>query len=78
MVEWEGRKTKRNGPRSLPKAMVEWSESLPEDQWTKPSEELKRQSQRVLELQKADPRQPVTEIFAQVSEEFSGKSSMTA
>jgi hypothetical protein len=78
LVEWEVRKIKRMNRKALPKAMVEWSESLPEDQWTKPSEELKRQSQRVLELQKADPRQPVTEIFAQVSEEFSGKSSMTA
>jgi hypothetical protein len=78
LVEWEVRKIKRMNRKALPKAMVEWSESLPEDQWTKPSEELKRQSQRVLELQKADPRQPVTEIFAQVSEELSGKSSMTA
>ena len=58
--------------------MAEWSEPLPEDQWTKPSKELKRQSKRVLELQKADPQRPVAEIFAQSSEEFSGKAAMTA
>ncbi|MBJ7277283.1 hypothetical protein JHC43_12425 [Marinobacter salarius] len=64
--------------KTLPKTMAEWSEALPEDQWAKPSEELKRQSKRVLELQKANPQRPVTEIFAQVSEEFAGKASMTA
>ena len=78
LVEWEVRKIKRMSRKTLPKAMLEWSESLPEDQWSKPSEELKRQSKRVLELRKADPQRPVTEIFAQVDEEFSGVASMSA
>jgi hypothetical protein len=78
LVEWEVRKIKRMTRKTLPKAMAEWSEPLPEDQWTKPSKELKRQSKRVLELQKADPQRPVAEIFAQSSEEFSGKAAMTA
>lgn len=78
LVEWEVRKIKRMTRKTLPKAMAEWSEPLPEDQWAKPSGELKHQSKRVLELQKADPQRPVTEIFAQVSEEFSGKAAMTA
>ena len=65
LVEWEVRKIKRMTRKTLPKAMAEWSEPLPEDQWTKPSKELKRQSKRVLELQKADPQRPVAEIFAQ-------------
>ncbi|KMQ75408.1 hypothetical protein [Marinobacter subterrani] len=78
LVEWEVRKIKRMSRNTLPRAMAEWSESLPEDQWVKPSGELKRQSKRVLELQKANPQRPITEIFAQVGEEFSGEASMTA
>jgi hypothetical protein len=78
LVEWEVRKIKRMSRKTLPRAMAEWSEPLPEDQWAKPSEELKRQSKRALELQEADPQRPVTEVFARVSKEFSGKASMTA
>jgi len=78
LVGWEVRKIKRMSKKTLPKAMAAWSEPLPEDQWAKPSEELKRQSKRVLKLQNANPRRPITEIFAQVSEEFSGEASMTA
>ncbi|WP_150911584.1 hypothetical protein [Marinobacter halotolerans] len=78
LVEWEVRKIKRMSRKTLPRAMAEWSEPLPEDQRARPSEELKRQSRRVLELQKADPQRPITEIFAQVSEEFSGEGSMIA
>jgi hypothetical protein len=58
--------------------MAKWSEPLPEDQWARPSEALKQQSKRVLELHKADPNRPVTEIFARVSDEYEGKASMTA
>ncbi|MFN2360113.1 MAG: hypothetical protein ABR522_03395 [Marinobacter sp.] len=78
LVEWEVKKIKRMSKKALPKAMVQWSEPLPEGEWARPSEELKRQRKRVLELQKAGPQKPVTEIFAQVSEEFEGKASMTA
>ena len=78
MVEWENRKLQRLLNRSLPPVMERWSEPLPEAEWARPSEELKRQSKQVLELQKADPRRPVTEIFAQIDEEFSGQPSMTA
>ena len=78
LVEWEVKKIKRMSRKSLPKSMAEWSESIPEDQWAKPSEELKRQSKRVLELQKANPQRPMTDIFAQVGEEFSSEASMTA
>ncbi|WP_273204380.1 hypothetical protein [Marinobacter subterrani] len=78
LVEWEVRKIKRMSRKALPKAMAGWSEPLQEDQWAKPSEELKRQSKRVLELQKANPQKPVTEVFAQVSEEVSAQTAMTA
>ena len=78
LVEWEVKKIKRMSRKSLPKSMAEWSESIPEDQWAKPSEELKRQSKRALELQKANPQRPMTDIFAQVGEEFSSEASMTA
>jgi hypothetical protein len=69
LVEWEVKKIKRMSQKTLPKAMSEWSEPLPEDQWAKPSDELKRQSRRVLELQQANPQRPIIEIFAQISEE---------
>ncbi|WP_187290775.1 hypothetical protein [Marinobacter sp. BSs20148] len=49
--------------------MSEWSEPQPEEQWAKPSDELKRQSRRVLQLQQANPQRPIIEIFAQMSEE---------
>jgi hypothetical protein len=78
LVEWEVRKIRRMNQKALPKAMAEWSKPLLEDQWVKPSEELKRQSKRVVELQKASPKRPVTEVFVQVSDEFAGKASMTA
>lgn len=78
LVEWEVRKIKRMSRKALPQAMAEWSEALPKEQWAKPSEGLKRQTKRVLELQKAHPQRPATEIFAQVDEEFSGEASMTA
>ena len=69
LVEWEVKKIKRMSQKTLPKAMSEWSEPLPEDQRAKPSDELKRQSRRVLELQQASPQRPIIEIFAQISEE---------
>ncbi|MCK2149838.1 hypothetical protein MYE70_12290 [Marinobacter alexandrii] len=78
LVEWEVNKIKRMSGKTLPRAMAEWSESIPEEQWAKPSKELKCQSKRVLELLKANPQRPVTEIFAQVDEEFSTKTTMTA
>ncbi len=78
LVEWEVKKIERMSQKTLPKAMAQWSEPLPDDQCARPSEELKRLSRRVLELQKADPRRSVLEVFAQVDEEFAGTSSMTA
>jgi hypothetical protein len=61
-----------------PEAMAKWSEPLPEDQWARPGEALKQQSKRVLELQKSDPKRPVTEIFAEVAGECSGQGSSRA
>jgi len=78
LVEWEVKKIKRMSQKTLPKVMSEWSESLSEDQWAKPSEELKRQSKRVLELQKAYSDKSTLEIFALVSEEASAEGGMTA
>ncbi|MDY6816641.1 MAG: hypothetical protein SV598_12370, partial [Pseudomonadota bacterium] len=78
LVDWEVKKIQKMSRRALPEAMQRWSEPLPEQQWARPSEELKRQSKRALELQKSDPQRPVTEVFARVSGEFSGKASMTA
>lgn len=78
LVEWEVKKIMAMNRKALPMAMSEWSEPLPEDQWATPSEELKRQSKRVLELKKSNPQTPITEIFAQVTEESGAGASMTA
>ncbi|MFJ2282175.1 hypothetical protein ACIOUG_13645 [Pseudomonas sp. NPDC087803] len=66
LVEWEVRRLERIGKQTLPEAMRQWSESLPEDQWAKPSEELLRLSEQVRQMQKRQPRRPITEIFAEV------------
>ena len=78
LVVWENAKMRRLSQKALPESMEKWSKPLPESEWAQPSGKLKRQSRRVLELQKADPQKSVTEIFAQVSEELSGDASMTA
>ncbi|RZO02576.1 hypothetical protein EKG40_26205 [Pseudomonas moorei] len=66
LVEWEVRRLEEIGKQALPDAMREWSEPLPENQWAKPSEELLRLSEQVRQLQKRQPRRPITEIFAEV------------
>jgi len=69
LTEWEVRKVQRLNRRATPKSMQRWSEPLPKGQRAKPSDELKRQSARVRELQKAHPGKSIVEIFALVSEE---------
>ena len=66
LVEWEVRRLEEIGKQALPDAMREWSEPLPENQWAKPSEELLQLSEQVRQLQKRQPRRPITEIFAEV------------
>lgn len=78
LVEWEVKNIKRMSRKTLPRAMSEWSDPLRENQWAKPSDELKRQSRRVLELQKAHPGKSTLEIFALVSEEAEAEGTMTA
>jgi hypothetical protein len=76
LVEWENRKMERLSNQSLPESMEAWSQPLPESEWAKPSDELKRQSARVRELQKAYPGKSTLEVFEQVYKEFDGKASM--
>jgi hypothetical protein len=66
LVEWEVRRLEEIGKQALPDAMREWSEPLPQEQWAKPSEELLQLSEQVRQLQKRQPRRPITEIFAEV------------
>jgi len=66
LVEWEVRRLEEIGKQALPNAMREWSEPLPQEQWAKPSKELLRLSEQVRQLQKRQPRRPITEIFAEV------------
>ncbi|MGF6130713.1 hypothetical protein QF019_005952 [Pseudomonas frederiksbergensis] len=66
LVEWEVRRLQKLGPQAMPEVMRQWSESLPKEQWAKPSEELVRMSEQVRQMHKRQPRRPITEIFAEV------------
>ncbi|MFW0756955.1 hypothetical protein ACN1C3_19845 [Pseudomonas sp. H11T01] len=66
LTEWEIRRLKEKGQQALPEATRQWSEPLPKEQWTRPSEELLRLSEQVRALHKRQPRRPITEIFAEV------------
>jgi hypothetical protein len=66
IVEWEVRRIARVGRKKLPEAMQAWSESIPEDQWAKPSDELLRLSKHVRELKQRKPLRLITDIFAEV------------
>lgn len=69
LVEWEARKIKRLTGQGLPERMVEWSRPLPESEWARPSEQLKRLSQKVRDRHKANPGRIPYEIFAEVYDE---------
>ena len=66
LVEWEVKRIAKVGRKKLPEAMQAWSESIPEEQWAKPSEELIRLGQRVKELRQRRPQRAITDIFAEV------------
>ncbi|MBK5510523.1 hypothetical protein [Pseudomonas sp. TH15] len=66
LVEWEVRRIAKVGRKKLPEAMQAWSESIPEEQWAKPSEELIRLSKYVKEQKQRTPLRAITEIFAEV------------
>ncbi|WP_339538927.1 hypothetical protein [Pseudomonas sp. RA_15y_Pfl2_54] len=66
IVEWESRRIAKVGRKALPEAMRSWSESLPGEQWAKPSDDLKRLSNQVKEMKKQKPTRLITEIFAEV------------
>lgn len=69
LTEWEVRKLKRLNRRATPEAAQRWSEPLPEAQWAKPSDELKRLSEKVRQKQKANPGRLPYEVFAEVYSE---------
>jgi hypothetical protein len=64
LVEWENRKMERLSNQSLPESMEAWSQPLPESEWAKPSEELKRLSDRLRVLRATKPDQPITDLYA--------------
>ncbi|MDY7067872.1 hypothetical protein PsexTeo8_43650 [Pseudomonas extremaustralis] len=66
LVEWEVKRIAKVGRKKLPEAMQAWSESIPEEQWAKPSDELIRLGQRVKELRQRRPQRAITDIFAEV------------
>jgi hypothetical protein len=66
LVEWEVKRIARVGRKKLPEAMQEWSESIPEDQWAKPSDELVRLGKQVKALKQRRPLRAITDIFAEV------------
>jgi hypothetical protein len=66
LVEWEVKRIARVGRKKLPEAMQAWSESIPEDQWAKPSDELVRLGKQVKALKQRRPLRAITDIFAEV------------
>jgi hypothetical protein len=66
LVEWEVKRIARVGRKKLPEAMQAWSESIPEDQWAKPSEELIRLGKQVKALKQRRQLRLITDIFAEV------------
>ncbi|MFL1406846.1 hypothetical protein ACJO2E_16030 [Marinobacter sp. M1N3S26] len=66
LVEWEANKIKTLTHRAVPEQMAEWSEALPESDWSKPSDELTRLSRKVREKQQAQPSRLPQEVFAEV------------
>jgi hypothetical protein len=66
LVEWEVKRIARVGRKKLPEAMQAWSESIPEDQWAKPSDELIRLGKQVKALKQRRPLRAITDIFAEV------------
>ena len=66
LVEWEVKRIAKVGRKKLPEVMQAWSESIPEEQWAKPSEALIRLGQRVKELRQRRPQRAITDIFAEV------------
>ena len=57
---------------ALPEVMRAWSEPLPKEQWTKPSEELLRLGEQVRRMHKRQPHRPITQIFAEVCRRAKG------
>ncbi|WPN32674.1 hypothetical protein QMK54_13390 [Pseudomonas sp. P5_109] len=66
LVEWEVKRIARVGRKKLPEAMQVWSESIPADQWAKPSDELIRLGKQVKALKQRRPLRAITDIFAEV------------
>jgi hypothetical protein len=66
LTEWEIGRVKRMHRQDIPEAMRAWSQSLPPEQWAKPSEELQRQSRQVEVLRQRDPQRLIVDIFAEV------------
>ncbi|MDU8360645.1 hypothetical protein [Pseudomonas syringae group sp. J309-1] len=68
LTEWEIRRIKSIGRAAIPEAMQSWSESLPEEQWAKPSEELLSLSQAVKAQREKRPGQNLASRFAEVQQ----------
>nr|WP_298378752.1 DUF6708 domain-containing protein [uncultured Halomonas sp.] len=66
VTEWEIRAIQKAGLKALPEVMQAWSQPLPENEWARPSEELKRLSAEVDALYQRRPPGEITEIFAEV------------
>ncbi|HDZ39451.1 MAG TPA: hypothetical protein ENH62_14450 [Marinobacter sp.] len=69
LVEWENKKMERLSNQALPESMEAWSQPLPESEWAKPSETLKRLSDRLRVLRAAKPDRPITDLYADLHAE---------
>lgn len=64
ITEYDVRQLKLNKPKVLPQALIDWSESLPPEQWAKPSAELLKQSAQARALHELYPGASAGQLFA--------------
>ncbi|EWH03478.1 hypothetical protein Q427_03155 [Halomonas sp. BC04] len=65
LAEWEIRVIQKAERKILPASLDKWSQSLPQEQWAKPSEELVRLSSEVRRLCEENPHRGIEDIFAE-------------
>ncbi|MFN3581192.1 MAG: hypothetical protein ACK4VV_12060, partial [Pseudomonas sp.] len=69
IAEREALWLQRRRQTAIPEKMAQWSEPLPEDQWAKPSELLKRQSEAVKRIWSKQQQVPIASVFAEARHE---------
>lgn len=66
LTEWDIGRVKRMHQRNVPEAIRAWLESLPPEQWAKPSAELLRQRELLANLRQRHPQGSIFDLMAEV------------